>query len=235
MGPTYHDGMPVPHRAPSIDHGRVNQKRRTRAAIVEAAKELLDQGVTPTVAQAAEAAQVSRTTAYRYFPSQDSLLVEVALNVDVDDIEQAVASEVDEAGAAERAVDVLDSFNAHVFDAEAQYRTALRLYLDVWLEAAGKGDETPGVREGRRRRWYEDSLAPLRDGVAPDAWDRLITALCVLSGPEPMTVLRDVSQLDDEDGRAVLRWAAATLIRATLDEAGVRPRAKRTTTRKGRR
>ena len=213
----------------------MNQKRRTRAAIVEAAKELLDQGVTPTVAQAAEAAQVSRTTAYRYFPSQDSLLVEVALDVDVDDIERVVASEVDEDGAADRAVEVLDSLNAHVFDAEAQYRTALRLYLDVWLEASAKGDEAPVVREGRRRRWYEDSLAPLRGGVDPDAWDRLITALCVLSGPEPMTVLRDVCQLDDDEGRATLRWAAETLIRTTLDGSDVGPGAKRTTTRKGRR
>ncbi len=215
--------MPVPRQAPSIDHGRVRQKRRTRAAIVAAAKELLEQGITPTVAQAAEAAEVSRTTAYRYFPTQDSLLVEVALNVDVDDIEQVVAAEVAEEGAADRAVQVLDSLNAHVFDAEAQYRTALRLYLDLWLEAAAKGDDTPVVREGRRRRWYEDSLAPLRDRVDDAAWDRLITTLCVLSGPEAMAVLRDVCQLDAEPGRETLRWAAQTLIRATFDDTAAGP------------
>jgi AcrR family transcriptional regulator len=67
----YHEGMTVPRQGKSSETGRVNQKRRTRAAIVESAKELLQQGTTPTVAQAAEAALVSRTTAYRYFPTQE--------------------------------------------------------------------------------------------------------------------------------------------------------------------
>ncbi len=69
--------MPVPRLEESIEDRRVNQKRRTRAAIVTAAKDLIEQRATPTVAQAAEAALVSRTTAYRYFPTQESLLVEV--------------------------------------------------------------------------------------------------------------------------------------------------------------
>ena len=56
---------------------RANQKERTRAAIVEAATEIVRSGTTPTVQAAAEAAKVSRATAYRYFPTQDSLLHEV--------------------------------------------------------------------------------------------------------------------------------------------------------------
>ena len=50
--------------------GRSPQKARTRAALVAAARLLLARGVTPTVEQAAEAAVISRTTAYRYFPNQ---------------------------------------------------------------------------------------------------------------------------------------------------------------------
>src|SRR5262249_15322283 len=83
----YHDSMTIPRQPPSSlpagETGRVNQKRRTRAALVEAAKQLVGEGVTPTVAQAAEAALVSRTTAYRYFPTQDSLLLELAVDLDV--------------------------------------------------------------------------------------------------------------------------------------------------------
>jgi AcrR family transcriptional regulator len=56
--------------------GRVNQKRRTRAAIVAAAVELVEQGQSPTVAEVADAALVSRATAYRYFPTQEYLLFE---------------------------------------------------------------------------------------------------------------------------------------------------------------
>src|SRR5688572_33477493 len=55
--------------------GRAQQKARTRAAMLAAARELLAEGVTPTVEQAAERAAISRTTAYRYFPNQRALLI----------------------------------------------------------------------------------------------------------------------------------------------------------------
>jgi len=55
--------------------GRTRQKARTRRALVAAARELLAQGVTPTVEEAADAADMARTTAYRYFPNQRALLV----------------------------------------------------------------------------------------------------------------------------------------------------------------
>jgi DNA-binding transcriptional regulator YbjK len=41
--------------------GRVNQKRRTRQAIVEAAQRLIDGGTVPTVADAAAATSRRRT------------------------------------------------------------------------------------------------------------------------------------------------------------------------------
>ena len=56
------------------ENGRTAQKRRTREALVAAARELVADGLTPTVDAAAEAASISRTTAYRYFPSQRALL-----------------------------------------------------------------------------------------------------------------------------------------------------------------
>lgn len=208
--------MPVPRQEEILQRGRVSQKRRTRAAIVDAARGLLAEGTTPTVSQAAAAAEVSRTTAYRYFPTQDSLLVEVAMNADVDDIEELVARDVTPEGARARALEVLDLFNRHVADAEVEYRTALRLYLDQWLREKEAGDDAPQVREGRRRRWFEHSLEPVRDTVAPEQWERAITGLCMLSGPEALTVLRDVCHLDDEGGRAAARWAAETLLDATF-------------------
>lgn len=209
--------MPVPRQGEILEGGRVNQKRRTRDAIIAAARELLDAGATPTVAEAAAEAQVSRTTAYRYFPTQDSLLTEVAMNDDVGDIEDLVGTRTGPEDARERAVAVLDLFNRHVAEAEVQYRTALRLYLEQWLQAVEAGDESPEVREGRRRRWFEQALGPLRDAVPEERWQRVIAALCLLSGPEALTVLRDVCHLEDAEGRAALRWAAETLLDATFD------------------
>jgi AcrR family transcriptional regulator len=51
----------------------VNQKTRTRAAVLGAAVELLGQGAAPSVPAAAARALVSPATAYRYFPSAEDL------------------------------------------------------------------------------------------------------------------------------------------------------------------
>lgn len=216
MGLEYHDGMAVPRQGEILAGGRVNQKRRTRAAIVDAARDLLAQGATPTVAQAAAAAEVSRTTAYRYFPTQDSLLVEVAMTADVSDIEELVASESDPATATERALAIVELFNRHVIDAEAEYRGALRSYLDWWSQQVAAGRPSPMVREGRRRRWFEQVLSPLRDTVTDEAWDRVIVGLCLLTGPEAVTVLHDVCRLPDERSQDAVRWAASCLLEATF-------------------
>jgi AcrR family transcriptional regulator len=208
--------MTVPRQGKSSETGRVNQKRRTRAAIVDAAKALLQQGTTPTVAQAAEAALVSRTTAYRYFPTQESLLVELSVNLDVADIEELVAQPVDAEGAVARVLDVLDRFNRHVRAEEVQYRTAMGLYQDQWLEAISHGDDAPVVREGRRGRWLETSLAPLADAVPAADLERLIRALSMVTGPEAMVVLHDVCHLAVDDALAVSHWAAQVLLEATF-------------------
>src|SRR6188508_3231775 len=63
--------MEVPYEA----SGRREQKARTRVALVEATRRLLADGVEPTVEEAAASAGISRTTAYRYFPSQRDLLL----------------------------------------------------------------------------------------------------------------------------------------------------------------
>src|SRR4051812_1372632 len=59
--------------------GRAAQRRRTRKAIVAAAAELLAQGRTPSVAEVAAAAEVSRRTVYMYFPTLERLLVDASL------------------------------------------------------------------------------------------------------------------------------------------------------------
>jgi AcrR family transcriptional regulator len=61
---------------PSPGRGRVNQKQRTRRAIVDAAKRLAASGSEFTMPVVAREALVSEATAYRYFPDLASLLRE---------------------------------------------------------------------------------------------------------------------------------------------------------------
>ena len=54
--------------------GRPKQWDRTRRSLLDAAARLIRAGHTPTTTEVADAAGVSRRTAYRYFPTQEQLL-----------------------------------------------------------------------------------------------------------------------------------------------------------------
>jgi AcrR family transcriptional regulator len=205
--------------------GRANQKARTRAAIVEAASAMLRRGAAPTVAAAADEAKVSRATAYRYFPSQEALLVEVAdVSPAVAPVEEAVRRPAPSDPEA-RLLALLDTLNPIVLAEEVSMRHALRVYLDTWLESRAVGREAPPVREGRRVRWLDEALESVRRDLPEERWVRLRAALSLTLGTDALVVMKDVCRLGDEEALDVLRWAAAALLRAGLDAA--RPPARK--------
>ena len=208
---------------------RANQKERTRAAVVEAARALLARGAPPTVAEAAEAARVSRATAYRYFPTQESLSLEISnVSPAVDPVEKLLAELTDE-DAETRLLRLLDRFNPIVFAEEVPMRTALRSYLDTWLENRRKGAAAPPVREGRRMRWLDKALEPVRGELSDAEWRRLRCALALTMSIDAMVVMKDVCRVQkDQEALDTLRWAAGALLRAALGDAG---RKKRRTTK----
>lgn len=196
---------------------RANQKERTREALVAAAKDLARAGAAPTVAEAAEHARVSRATAYRYFPTQESLLVEVSdLTPMVAPVEDMLAK-LDDDDVEDRLAKLIDTFHPIVVAEEVPLRTALRVYLDTWLEARSRGETAPRVREGRRMRWLDVALEPARRQLPKAEWRRLRAALALTLSIDALVVMKDVAQLDDEEALSVLRWAALTLLRASLD------------------
>jgi AcrR family transcriptional regulator len=196
---------------------RANQKERTRKALVDAAKDLARGGAAPTVAEAAEHARVSRATAYRYFPTQESLLVEVSdvtpMVEPIEDMLRKLSGDDAEA----RLSQLVDTFMPIVVAEEVPLRAALRVYLDTWLEARRRGEIAPKVREGRRTRWLDTALEPVRKKLPKAEWRRLRAALSLTLSIDALVVMKDVALLDDEEALAVLRWAALTLLRAGLE------------------
>src|ERR687894_3223624 len=81
--------MPVDRKPPE----RGNQRFRTRKDLLAAAARLMKNGRKPSLEEVAEAALVSRATAYRYFPSIEALLVEASLDLAVPDGEAVFARE----------------------------------------------------------------------------------------------------------------------------------------------
>jgi AcrR family transcriptional regulator len=207
--------------------GRVNQKRRTRAAILTAAVELLEQGQSPTVAEVADAALVSRATAYRYFPTQEYLLFEAALESTRSDIDRELAENTLSEDPEARLEMLIEALQGRIVDKEAAFRTMLRLSLEQspQEEQYGGRESAPfRLRGGGRVRWIEKALAPVRGRLEEPEFQRLVAALSLCMGIEALVVLRDVCALETSEAQEVLLWAARTLLRSSLAEVHASPR-----------
>jgi AcrR family transcriptional regulator len=198
--------------------GRTSQKARTRAAIVEAARLL----ASPNIEQAADAAGVSRATAYRYFPTQEALAVELVARTIVAPIERAI-DEFHSTDVNARLETVIDAWGDLTTREETHMRTALRVYQDTWLKSQRKG-EAPRVRRGQRMEWIDKVLEPLPK-LPADQLARLRAALALTIGADSMFILKDVVGLSHDDALAVLRWAGSAMLGAALGEAGVTQKA----------
>ena len=198
--------------------GRANQKARMCAAIVEAAQALRSVGVSPTVAEAAHGAKVSRATAYRYFPTQEALHVELELRAVWLHLETELES-VTSRDVETRLIALVDLVGATVAGNEAHVRTALRVYQDTWLRRS-PDSEVLAVRRGRRKGWIDKVLEPLPP-MAADKLQRLRAVLALAVGPDPVVMLSDFLGLSPLEATSLLRWAGVALLRAGLADAGL--------------
>ena len=187
-------------RAVNQAKGREAQKARTRTLIVAAAGGLTQ----PTVEQAADAAGVSRATAYRYFPTQEALSVELESG-DVWREVEALVIDPQTADVGARLDCLIDAVVKTVYAEERHVRTALRVYHDIWLR-----DPDSPVRKGRRMDWIDKTISP----VPAEARESLRLALALAISPDAVTMLKDVARLDAEQTRRVLKGAARTMLRA---------------------
>lgn len=197
-------GMSIPYE----QTGRSPQKARTKAALVAATRELLARGVTPTVEQAAEAASISRTTAYRYFPNQRLLLISAHPEVQ----RRSLLPASPPADLDARLALVVDEFIGITLDTEQQLRATLRVSLDPDTTRR----EKLLLRGGRAIGWIEDALAPLEERKSEAEVHRLAVAIRSAVGIESLVWLTDVAGLSREEAAGVMRWSAAAMLRAAL-------------------
>jgi AcrR family transcriptional regulator len=190
---------------------RHRQKNRTRKALLSAAAELVRQGREPTVAEVAEVGEVSRATAYRYFPTQESLLAEMRMFAPEGPIEM-FDRVLDTADPVERVGVLARQVSEWAFENEPALRTWLRLSLDP---------ETGVRRPGHRTRWIAEALQPLQGKVDGATLDRLSNALTMLLGIDPIVPLTDFAKLPPVEAIEVIEWAARVLVRSVVDDVGL--------------
>ena len=190
--------------SPYVETGRTSQKRRTRDALIAAARQLLADGRTPSVEAAATEAAISRTTAYRYFPNQRALLIAAhpevaAASLLPDDPPPEPHERLDAAVA---------NFLRMLLDTEPQQRTTLRLALELTEEDR---EQLP-LRQGRAIGWFTEALEPLRGTLSSDELHRLVLAIRATTGIEALVWLTDVAGLPREQAAQLVRWSAQALL-----------------------
>jgi AcrR family transcriptional regulator len=195
--------------------GRTGQKRRTRGALIAAARQLVAEGVTLTVERAAEAASISRTTAYRYFPNQRALLVAAhpeagARSLLPDDAPDDAATRLDL---------VIDAFTRSIVETEPQQRTMLRLSLEA--DPAERA-QLP-LRQGRAITWIEEALEPLRRQMGDADLHRLTLSIRSATGIEALVWLTDVAGLSRDEAAELMRGSARALLRSAVSDTTRRP------------
>ncbi len=195
-------------------------RARMRKTLLNQALELMEHGSIPSVSDVAEAAEVSRATAYRYFPSQEALIQDAILEA----LGPILNWESDRDDAGDRVDQLLASSLPRVLQYEAVHRGALRLSMDQWvLIRAGEIDAERRIARGSRRRLLAEALEPIAADLGEAQFDKLTKGLSLIFGIEAIVVLRDIWGMDDDDSlRDVLVWAASAMVQKAIAEAGGR-------------
>ena len=179
--------------------------------MLDTAMRLMQAGAIPSVSEVAEAAEVSRATAYRYFPSQ-AALVQAVVDEALGPILQWKSRATD---AEARVASLLETGLPRIEEFEATFKAALKLSLDHWARnAAGTLDDEPVFSRGHRRDLLTEGT------MEPRALARLAQALSLIFGVEALVVLKDIWGLGSAETRTVALWAARALVRAGIAEAG---------------
>jgi AcrR family transcriptional regulator len=235
--------MPVKHERPTPTQTRLNpddgareaptpdndandrgagQRRRTRVALLASAARLVAAGGTPTVAEVADAADVSRRTAYRYFPTQEQLLVEASLEATRAEVEAALnealpegTGEQDDVAWAEARLDAAVKVMYRLtLENEPLLRTMIR------LTAGGAGSAgAPRPRGYRRVEWLTSAVSPVKARLGAAQFERLVSALTSCVGMDALFLLQDTRGLSPRAAERVMRWTARALLAASVNEA----------------
>jgi AcrR family transcriptional regulator len=176
--------------------GRANQKQRTRAAILAAARALITGSTEVTMPAVARAALVSEATAYRYFPDLVSLLRE-ALDGTWPSPAEALAPVAHSTDAVERIAVGTERLLRHV----QAYQGAVRAMIAASVVRPGEA----GIRPGHRFGIIDHALAPLEGSLGrarPEAFRQLKRALAVVVSAEALFTLTDLCGLAPDEAIA---------------------------------
>ena len=190
------------------DTGRVNQKKRTRVAIIDACREIIRSGGSVTMPEVARLALVSEATAYRYFPDLISLLNEALESVWPSPAD-ALAPVADSRDPVERIAFACKFLLRGVL----AYQGGVRASISATIVRPESARRRPGLRFGL----IDQALAPLDDTLGatdPGRLTQLKQDLAAVVSAEAFFSLTDLAGLSPDDAIASLVRTATAVTKA---------------------
>lgn len=192
-------------------------RARTRRLLIDTAMSMYERGAFPSITEVASTAQLSRATAYRYFPTQSAL---VAAMVD-ESLGPILAWQPTQPDTRQRIAELLSFAYPRMLQHEGVLRAALHLSLQQWADTrsgnSNNSHEEKLIR-GNRKRLLKLAVEPLEETLAPEALQRVIHAFSLIYGSEVFMVLKDIWHLDEAGIQDVTQWMGkAILLQAETD------------------
>jgi AcrR family transcriptional regulator len=184
---------------------RKQQKNRTREAILEGARTLLNRGDRITVAGAAAESGISKATAYRYFSDPRTLQLEAGLDVLLLPYEEIVEG-------SQNPREKVCAVSLYFLNLALAHETAFRRFLASNLEATVEAPSSEKRRGARRVPMFERALEDLLPSISPDAFAALVRGLSAATGTEAMIALLDIVGVDHATARATVLDIADALL-----------------------
>ncbi|KAB8305370.1 TetR/AcrR family transcriptional regulator [Erwinia endophytica] len=190
-------------------------RARTRRLLIETAMKMFDSGAFPSITEVANEAQLSRATAYRYFPTQSALVSAIVMET-LSPIKNWRPSR-EEAG--ERIDELLTFAFPRMLEHEGTLRAALHLSLTQWAQSkAATQPEKERLVRGNRKALLQHVVEPLNNELPPKMVERVIQSLSLVYGSEIFLVMKDIWGCDNDQLQEIGKWIAKAIMRQARED-----------------
>lgn len=199
--------------------GLTSTRAKTRRLLIETAIRLFDSGAFPSITEVAREAQLSRATAYRYFPTQSALVSAI--------VSETLVPIKNWQPTRQNATDRIDELFSFAFPRmlrhEGTLRAALHLSLTQWAQEQTT-DAFP-IKEklvrGNRKAILAQVVKPLNDELSPELMQRVVRSLSLVYGSEIFLVMKDIWGCHNDELEDIGKWIAKAIVRQAREDAQV--------------
>ena len=190
----------------SLKQGRIEQKLKTRAVLLKAARSLMKRKKKITLENVAEKAKVSRATIYRYFPNMDLLVKEASLDI-AHSTPGSISDSVMKYGLKDRLIKIQERYNKLAQEHETEFRRYISAAIVEGITSKKK------LRGARRVEALTLALVDQKGALKKSDRTKLIHTAALLMGIDALVVCKDVCDLSNEEADKTLKWAIETILK----------------------